>query len=74
MLRIDKDVWCYTENPSVANAIVSKLKEMGISYEIETKNVSYDDVSDTWDTKTQISFSCSDTDYQTIKEYIDTME
>ena len=70
MLRIDKDVWYNTDNSDNANAVINKLKDMGIAYQSESAVSGYDYVSDTYDTKTQITFSCSDSDYAIISAFI----
>lgn len=71
MLRIDKDVWYNTDNSDNANAVINKLKDMGIAYQSESVVLGYDYVSDTYETKTQITFSCSDSDYATINVFIE---
>ncbi len=71
MLRIDKDVWYDTDNPDNANAVINKLNAMGISYECKSVVSDYDYVSDTYESKTQVKFSCSDSDFSIIRSFIE---
>ena len=73
MLRIDKQVWYISDDVQDVNAVIGLLKSLNIKYEVETKVSDYDFVSDTWEQKTQISFSCSDTDYATISDFVENL-
>lgn len=71
MLRIDKQTWYHSKDVNDVNDLISLLKSMNIPYEVKTLVSDYDYVSDTWEQETQISFSCSDTDYKTIQNFVE---